>query len=465
MATERSATPSDAPKVPALRIAFLVYNDVHGDSRVLKVAKTMERAGADVRIFAVSSDSGRYPGGLDRGLWDLDIVRIPPNLLQTWARRVRARNGAGVHPTRVISNSSATLPTTSGAAPPTSGLPGRLKMRAGAAYALVTQWSFWRRVVAPVVEWAPDVVHAHDANTLPPAVRISRITGAALVYDSHELWTDRNVVRPRPFRDWLDARIEERGIRAAHGVISVSPNIVQFLREKYQLAEQPSLVRNVPPREEAKSTDAVSPELRVMSGLSSADSIVAYCGSITTNRGIEATIDCLPLLPDDHHFVLLGEGQPGYLRSLESRAREVGVMERVHFVGRVDSSSVANTMAGADVSVVFTVPVCRSYLWSLPNKLFESIHAGVPVVASDIPDVADLVERHGLGVTTPIDDVHRLARAIRSAIDGKDEYRRNAIAAKEFLNWEIESQTLLDLYAKVTGRQLRSAPTRSGDSG
>jgi glycosyltransferase involved in cell wall biosynthesis len=443
-----------APSVTGLRVAFVVYNDVHGDSRVLKVAKTLEDAGASVRIFAASSDAGRYPDGLDHSLDDLAIYRLPSLAFQTWARRVRARTTPA--PTAAPAVPAATLSTST---PPQQPSPtsarARLQGMLAATYGVVVQWLFWKRIERPIVRWAPDVVHAHDANTLPAASRAARRSRAKLIYDSHELWTDRNVVRPRPYRDWLDPRIERAGIRRADAVITVSPSIVRFLRDTYALDPEPTLVRNVPPY--GGDTEAVG-SLRRLAQLSEDDVVVAYCGSITTNRGVEATIDTLPHLDARTHFVLLGEGQPAYVAGLTHRARALGVEDRVHFVGRVPSAEVPGTLADADVSVVFTVPICKSYLWSLPNKLFESIHAGVPIVASDIPDVASLVAQTGVGLTAPLDDVEQLARAIRSAIADSERFRAQARATARTLNWQTESRTLLALYERVTGQPLPIRP-------
>lgn len=430
-----------------LRIAFIVYNDVHGDSRVLKVAKTLEQAGASVRVFAASSDQGRYPDGLDRTLDDLDIYRLPPLALQRWARRLRGRSPAVIATKGVEGgNNSSTIRKPYDHRD--NGLHKQISVKLAALYAVTVQWLFWRRIVEPIVSWGPDVVHAHDANTLPAAVAASRQARAKLLYDSHELWTDRNVARPRPFRDWLDKRVERKGVDRADGIITVSPSIARYLQDRYNLAVAPTVVRNIPRYDGNK---IATRKLRELSQLTDEEIVVAYCGSITTNRGVEATIEALRYLDTGTHFVLLGEGQATYIERLRSLAKTLGVGERVHFVGRVPSADVATTLADADVSVVFTVPICKSYLWSLPNKLFESIHAGVPIVASDIPDVANLVSEFEVGLTTPLDDIELLSESIRSAIAGRERFRANAQTTAQSLNWQSESRKLLELYEVTTG--------------
>lgn len=435
----------------APRIAFVVYNDVHGDTRVLKIAKTLKAHGATVRIFAASSETGRYPDGLDTSLDDLDIFRLPTLPVQRVARRLR-----GIPVDSATARPPSPVPAV--ATNPSGSRSPRLAVRVerilSSSYGVMMQWLFWKRMVKHVASWRPDVVHAHDANTLPVAYRAVRRVDARLIYDSHELWTDRNVVRPRPFRDWLDRRIEAKGIAVADSVITVSPSIARYLRDTYRLAKTPVLVRNVPP-----FSGDVTPraKLRALAELDEHALVIAYCGAITTNRGIESTIGALRHLEKEAHFVLLGEGQASYVSALQALAAEYRVSERVHFVGRVPSEQVPATLSDADVSVVFTVPICRSYLWSLPNKLFESIHAGIPIVASDLPDVAELVTATGVGRTTALDDEELLAKTIAAVLADSERYRENSRRTARVLNWQDESLRLVSAYQALVGWPARAA--------
>lgn len=154
--------------------------------------------------------------------------------------------------------------------------------------------------------------------------------------------------------------------------------------------------------------------------------------------------------------MLLGYGSPQYLDRLLRRARTEGVADRIHLVGSVPSAQVPQTLADADVAVVYVRPICLSYLYSLPNKLFESIHAGLPIVAADLPDTAEVVRRYGVGevfdARTPAD----LAAAIRAVLADPGHYRRAAVAAARDLTWEHEAARMVALYDRVlTGRTAR----------
>src|SRR5699024_6788085 len=105
----------------------------------------------------------------------------------------------------------------------------------------------------------------------------------------------------------------------------------------------------------------------------------------------------LALLPEHVHLVVLGYGDPAYLAALQRRATALGVAQRMHLVGKVAPHEVAGALADADLSVVFVRPTCLSYEYSLPNKLFEAVHAGIPVAAADLPDTREVVEQYCVG--------------------------------------------------------------------
>lgn len=444
------------------RIAFVVYNDTYADTRVLKIAATAAEAGAEVRIFAFSSRTGHFGPGLEAGPVEIDRVplREIAHLLTKWglsARRLLGRSAppvaaSGTHPeTAELVAAAPARP-----APPKPPAPGGPKGLAidlwRRADATIKQGSFWQRASAQMIRWRPDVIHAHDANTLVAALIVSRRLSVPYLYDSHELWTERNIRPDRPFAKRFERLYERVGAKRASAVVTVSPSIAEWLRKRMRLRAQPVLVRNIPVLA-GQVPEPADGRLRELAGLTSDDRVLAYCGGITTNRGIEETIDALRLLADDVHFVLLGFGSEIYRAGLDAQVARLGLEDRVHFVGAVPSEAVSAALADADVSLVLTRPACLSYEFSLPNKLFESIHAGIPVVATDLVDAASLVRRYDLGEIVPTDmPAEALAEAISSVLASTGE-RRNAIrAAAPELTWQGESARLLEVYRSLLDR-------------
>lgn len=460
------------------RVALLVYNDAHADSRVLKTTATLREAGAEVRIFASARELAGYPAGDDLvdGLPvhrapDLELVKLLPGPARLW-RRLRgrdpdtgaalpqqltgARTGAGAEAAAEFSPASDRPPAGSPARAAPPGLSSRARAVAADAWMRLYQsgrltW-FWAGTVAEARRWRPDVVHANDANTLVPAMVLERVVGSATVYDSHELWLRRNIRQDRWLAPLVEAVTEHLGIQRAGGVITVSPSIATWLRRRYQLAEEPVLVRNIP-RYDGRTPPREGGRLRELAGLGAQDKVVAYTGGITTGRGLEETLEALTLLPADVHLVLLGYGDPAYIARFEARAAELGLAQRVHLVGKVPSAQVPATLADADAAVVFVRPVCLSYRYSLPNKLFESIHAGLPVVAADLPDTAAVVREHGVGEVFDASTPAELAEAIADVLARPEAFRAAAREAAARLTWQDEARRLVSLYDRVLRRQ------------
>ncbi|SDC94061.1 Glycosyltransferase involved in cell wall bisynthesis [Sanguibacter gelidistatuariae] len=475
MSTQDQPAASPAPIVlptvdgRPLRVGVLVYNDCHADARVLKTAATLHDAGADVRIVAVARARAGFPEGLETLDSGVELLRVPEFELVRSAPRLAAlakkvlRVGSGAPAGALIVDvpapsrarwTSAPVPSAVAVSVPQEGVARSQSMKSRAKKTFDSLWMKTYQVVSLAIyhrgarkalaEWRPDVVHANDANTLAPASR----AGVPVVYDSHELWTHRNVSGARPVAKVVEKISERRHARRAAGVITVSPSIATWLQDTYRLPVLPTLVRNIPGRPSAP-LDPSQGRLRSLAGLRPEDQVIAYGGRITTSRGIEETLRAMVELPADVHFVLLGYGEPTYIEPLKVMAADLGVTDRVHFVGRVGPTEVAAALADADLSVVYVRPTCLSYRYSLPNKLFEAIHAGLPVAAADLPDTAQIVRDYGVGEVFSSDSPHDLARVVSDVLAAPEQFRAAARAAAQQLTWEGEAAQLLGLYRRV----------------
>ncbi|MEV8250820.1 glycosyltransferase [Microbacterium sp. NPDC076768] len=435
------------------RIAYVVYNDVYRDSRVLKAADSAAAAGYMARIYAFGGELSHYPVGVERRASGAEIHRLPvfPDRYALVATAIRRRRAAAV-PIPVVSSPGsaqehervADRGILKGKITRARTAFLRLRLRLAGA---IREHGFRRTSRSAIIDWRPHLVHAHDANTLEIAMDVRRSTGVPFVYDAHELWEERNARRGRAARR-RERRLLDRASKVMAGSITVSPSIQRWMTDRYDLAAPPILVRNIP-HATTKIPAQELGRLRSLTGLSADQLVIAYVGGITSGRGIEEAISAVALLPSNNHFVLLGHGAAQARAEFEALARTLGVADRVHFAGSVESGEVSAAAADADVSLVYTQPKNLSYRFSLPNKLFESIHAGVPIVASDLPDVAELVRRYDLGELSSPTDVEALAAAIRSVLAEPERFRAGAAAAAAELSWEGEMERLLALYEEI----------------
>ena len=331
--------------------------------------------------------------------------------------------------------------------------------------------AFLASFISAQVRLRPNVVHAHDAAMLLPGVIGARLTGASLVYDSHELATSV------PYRErawaWFVGAIERLVLPRCAAVITVSDGIALRLRLRYRLPRSPTVVRNVTalqPSEDEGTGDDAEPEeprgphthrttgsrrgMRARLGIDTRTPLVLHQGAPAPARGCEVLIAALALLPGAQ-LVFLGDPEPGYGEALRRVAHAHAVQDRVTLLPAVPVEELLAHTAEADVGVTLLQDTCENHRLALPNKLFEYIAAGVPVVASDLPEIRRLVAEHGVGWCVPPHDPAAVARALRDALEGHADAglrERLAHAARE-LSWEREQQRLLGLYDQLAARE------------
>ncbi len=303
-----------------------------------------------------------------------------------------------------------------------------------------------RRFIAAAIAAEPDVVHAHDLNTLWAARQVKKATGCKLVYDSHEMATARNRMTTG-WRLWCE-HFEKAGVPDADRVIMASPGYADVCRDRYGV--EPTELINVPPPQQPTGTR----DLRAETGLSSHDTLLIYQGSIQENRGIEQVIDAVgllnaPLAPGAPGVSLVVVGYGYHRAALERMVRDRGMEDRVRFFGPVPNPDLVDWSSSADIGMCNIVGTSPSYRESLPNKLFEYVMAGIPVVVSNFGSMGRIAEEQGVGVTCDPTDPQALADAITQLRDPEtyEKARAATPAMAARYNWDVEQQALVDVYA------------------
>jgi len=371
-----------------MRVAMLLHKSVRHDSRVRREARALAQAGHEVVVLELAPvEAGALDGFARRS------VLTPP-----WARRLPYH-----------------------------------------AYRALCLLSF----VRALARVRPDVVHAHDAAMLLPGLAGARLTGARLVYDSHELAT--GVPYRERFWAWFVAAVERFGVPRADAVVTVSDGIARRLQVRYRLREQPAVVRNLcdlPAPDPSTAPGA----LRRLAGVANGEPLILHQGAAALDRGCETLVRAVARL-DRGHLVFLGDGDPGVAERLSEIARAEGVTDRVHLVGSVAPERLLTYTRDADVGVSLLQDTCENHRLALPNKVFEYMAAGVPVVVSDLPEVAGLVARHGIGWRVPPDAAESVASGLSLALNGgSDALRARLRGAADELSWERERGRLTAIY-------------------
>lgn len=291
------------------------------------------------------------------------------------------------------------------------------------------------------------IYHANDLNTLPVAWFVAKRCGAKLVYDSHELYVEKNMLRP-PGRmiKFLLSLLEAFLIRKANAVITVNESIADELSRRYRI-KTPTVVMNAPSLAN-KPVKRNANLLREALHVNSDYRLLLYLGLITFNRGLEKMIESLIYLPDCY-LVLMGYGTDEYKKQLLEVAQRNRIESRVTFFGPVPPDEVIMYAAGADLGVAPIENSCLSYYYCSPNKVFEYINAGLAVIASDFPELRRVIYQHHIGCTFDPGDPGDIARAVSYVLEDAERWYRmkqNTLAASQCYNWENESKKLLNLY-------------------
>lgn len=295
---------------------------------------------------------------------------------------------------------------------------------------------FYRRAIGAVRRLQPTLIHCNDYNTMWVGVAARLTTRATVIYDSHELWADRNQ-RPEP-RWWLLA-CEALFVRVADLTLTASPGYAEVMARRYRTTP-PRVIRNIP------HSNGL-PEPRAPNG----DPTAVYVGALTTGRGLEISIRALAHL-SQVRLRLVGPGHAHYRAELADLARREGVADRVEFTGAVPPGQVLSEIGGASVGLALIQPVCLSYRMSLPNKVFEYVAAGLPVLGSDLPAIGGLISGYGIGLLAQPSDPADVALKLREMVlpDRNEVFRTAARRAATELRWENESQLLAEAYATAS---------------
>jgi len=313
----------------------------------------------------------------------------------------------------------------------------------------------------PVVDaLKPDVLHAHDMHVVAIASHARARARAAgrdvrWIYDAHEYVPGLSEYGGRTARvieGWAD--LEREFIRDADRVITVSPAIADALHERYQLASHPTLVLNVPTL--APSGGEPVPTLREVCGLGSEVPLLCYSGGMTRARGVHTAIEAMDLLTEAHlGLVCVPHNDTWYVRKLRQQVAELGLGDRVHFVNPVDPGQVVEYLKGVNVGLIPLLSF-PSHEMSLPNKLFEYLHAGVPIVSSELESLGAFVHETGVGLTFPAEDSIALAAAASLILADQERYSAAAgdRALLERYSWSRQAGRLRALYDGLIGSSL-----------
>jgi len=306
-----------------------------------------------------------------------------------------------------------------------------------------------------IIRERADVYHAHDLDTLLICYLASRFNRSNLVYDSHELFLEME--KSHLMNSWWGKlavgillpiwRIEEKFCaKRADYVITVNDSIKNVLIKRLGI-KNIMVLMNCPPFKEISR----GREFHKRFSLPKEAKVVLYQGGIMWRRAIKQLVDAVEFLPEDIYLIFMGGG--GDKNALTKYVSAKYYSSRIKFHEEVSLEELSGYTASADLGVVPLLNVSLNNYYSLPNKLFEYMAVGIPVAASNFPEIKKIVVGEGIGVCFDPENPEDIARAIKKILLSEISYKKmkeNTVrAAKEKYNWQIEEKKLLAVYQRI----------------
>lgn len=412
-----------------------VYGDLTFDSRVQREATSLAAAGYRVAIACLDCSPAAIAA-----LAPVEVLVVKPtraDVMPTGDGPFLAASRDGEDAPRPLRRVTR----------PARKILDRVRWLAGYRATLLDWGREVAKAVGPTDRW-----HLHDLTALM-AVDAAIPGDLPRVYDAHELFIDTGSARrmPKPARQ-LITKLERRMASRCAGIVTVNPGLAGVLRHRLR-RDDITVVRNCLPRVAPPPGPRQRP-LHARLGIDPETPLILFHGNLAESRGIEPIVGLLEANRlGAAHFVCLGNGElTGWLRERAAAAPAAG---RLHVLSAVPPSELPALVASADIGAVLMMPTELNLRLSTPNKLWECLAVGTPVIASDFPEMRRVVDAPDgpLGALCDPTDDEAIAAALEALIADPAELAatraRCLAAASERWNWEAESATLVALHRSL----------------
>ena len=434
-------------------VAILVNNPCDFDSRVLKGASTIAKAGFNVVILAragngLPSFEEQEDFRIRRIAWSSakDVVKAT---LGRWVRGVPFRPDERIKPDNSCpvehQHDVSRLSQVPAVFKPLKRLLGRHVREP------LIHYEHASACLAALIEEAPKICHAHDLDTLMTALLAKRALGPenlSVVYDSHEIACEEYGDMAYMARAWRIFQ-ERRWIKGADAIIAAWPGVSDYFYAHYGRRVD-AIVLNAPCIGVPVKAKPIASFVKMAPG----EKLVVFIGAIRHDRGVFVLLVALSLV-DNWHLAFIGPSNPVIERELTKRAIELDVSDRVHLMGLVPFDQVVNAVASADASVLLNENTSMNFDLALPNKLFESVLAGIPIVVGGLSAPSQFVVEQKVGFVVDQQDPKSIAAALNKIMADPGAMRpspERLAVLRETFGWGAQEAKLLDVYDGIRAR-------------
>jgi len=286
-----------------------------------------------------------------------------------------------------------------------------------------------------------DILVANDLDTLPANYLSAKLFGRKLVYDTHEYFCHVPELTKRPFVQKIWHRIEKLIFPKLKTVITVNNNIASLYSKEYNVNVH--TIHNYPITN--KGPNKSKSEL----GIPTDKHVLIYQGALNKDRGLEELIYSMEKIENVVLLIIGGGDVENHLKEITSK---LVLKEKVLFIGKLPFEKLHHYTANADIGIAIEKDTNLNYKYSLSNKLFDYIHAGLAILGSNIPETNKLVTKHSLGLIIENHETICISEVINKMLSDQkklNSWKLNSINSSHNYNWEQEEIKLLYIYQSL----------------
>jgi len=286
-----------------------------------------------------------------------------------------------------------------------------------------------------------DLLYANDLDTLLPNYLVSKIRSIPLIYDSHELFCDVPELLNSPSKRKIWQRIESSIVPKLKTCITVNDSIAKIFEERYKVKF--NVIRNI-----SDAVEGFKPKAKSELGMPLDKKVILLQGAgINIDRGAEELIDAMQFINDAVLYII---GSGDVWKILEQKVQAQNLKEKVKLINKIPKAELMHYTYNADIGISIDKNTNLNYYYSLPNKIFDYLQAGTPILASRLPEIEKIITRYKTGDFIDSHEPPAIAKKINEMLASQElsEYKANTKIAANELSWANEKQKLKTIFSQ-----------------
>lgn len=288
-----------------------------------------------------------------------------------------------------------------------------------------------------------DALFANDLDTLLPNYLVSKLKGIPLIYDSHEIFCEVPELQNSPTKKRIWEKLESWIVPKLNYCITVNQSIADYFNKKFKVPFV--FVRNIP-----NYTKIQNLKSRTDLDLPTDKKIIILQGAgINVQRGAEELVEAFQYLDDNYLLLIIGSGD--VIHQLKEYVIKFQLQNKIKFIDKIPASELRHYTSNTDLGVTIDKDTNMNYHFSLPNKVFDYMHAGIPILATRLPEIESLINTYRIGTYIENHHPQHIANQIKDFLSSREylEYKSNTAFAASENNWQTEKQKLINVIDSI----------------